>query len=147
MKIILKEDIKNLGYKDDLVEVKNGYGRNFLIPKGKAVLATPSAIKMMEENIRQAQFKQERIKNEAQDTAVKMENLSLSIGTKAGSNGKIFGSVTSIQIAQALKEKGFDVDRRRIVLDGDIKFLGEYAATINLHKEVSVEIKLEVINE
>lgn len=147
MKIILKEDVKNLGYKDDLVEVKNGYGRNFLIPKGKAVLATPSAVKMMEENIRQAQFKQDRIKNEAQETAVKMENLSLSIGTKAGSNGKIFGSVTSIQIAQALKDKGYDVDRRRIVLDGDIKFLGEYTATINLHKEVSVDIKLEVINE
>lgn len=146
MKIILKEDVKNLGFKDDLVEVKNGYGRNFLIPKGKAVLATPSAIKVMEENIRQAQFKQERIKNEATELAGKMENLKLTIDTKAGSNGKIFGSVTSIQIAQALKEKGYEVDRRKIVLDGDIKFLGEYNATVNLHKEVSVDIQLEVVN-
>lgn len=147
MKIILKEDIKNLGYKDDVVEVRNGYGRNFLIPKGKAVLATPSALKVQQENIRQAQFKQERIKNDAQANAVKMENLVLNIGTKAGSNGKIFGSVTSIQVAQALKEKGYDVDRRKIMLDGDIKFLGEYTATVNLHKEVAVDITLNVIQE
>lgn len=147
MKIILKEDIKNLGYKDDVVEVKNGYGRNFLIPKGKAVLATPSALKVQQENIRQAQFKQERIKNDAQVNATKMENLVLNIGTKAGSNGKIFGSVTSIQVAQALKEKGYEIDRRKIMLDGDIKYLGEYTATVNLHKEVAVDITLNVIQE
>lgn len=147
MKIILKEDIKNLGYKDDVVEVKNGYGRNFLIPKGKAVLATPSALKVQQENIRQAQFKQERIKNEAQAQATHMTGLVLNIGTKAGSNGKIFGSVTSIQVAQALKEKGYDIDRRKIMLDGDIKFLGEYTATVNLHKEVAVDITLNVVQE
>jgi large subunit ribosomal protein L9 len=146
MKVILKEDIKKLGFKDDVCSVKNGYGRNFLIPRGKAILATPSAIKMLEEDIRQATFKQERIKNEAASLSEKMNALTISIGTKAGSNGKIFGSVTTIQVAQVLKDMGYEVDRRRIVVD-DIKMLGEYKATVNLHREVSVEININVVQE
>jgi large subunit ribosomal protein L9 len=146
MKVILKEDIKKLGFKDDVCEVKNGFGRNFLIPRGKAVLATPSAIKMLEEDIRQATFKQERIKTDATATSEKMNGLTITIGTKAGSNGKIFGSVTTIQVAQALKDLGYDVDRRRIVVD-DIKMIGEYKATVNLHREVSVEININVVQE
>ncbi len=145
MKIILNEDIRNLGYKDDVVEVKNGYGRNYLIPQGKAHLATPSALKLLAENQRQAEFKQERIKQEAEKKSESMQNLKLSIGTKAGSNGRIFGSVSSLQIAQALKDRGMEVDRRKIVLNEDIKELGEYKATINLHREVSVEIDIEVV--
>jgi large subunit ribosomal protein L9 len=147
MRIILKEDVKYVGHTGDLVEVKNGYGRNYLIPQGKAVLATPSAIKVMEENHRQAQHKMERIKDEAAGLAEKMNGMELTIGTKAGSNGKIFGSVTTIQIAQALANKGFEVDRRKIMIDGDIKMLGEFDATVNLHKEVSVDIKLNVVEE
>lgn len=146
MKIILKEDIKNLGQKDDVVSVKNGFGRNYLIPTGKAQLATDSALKVLAENIKQANFKQEKIKNIAQETAAKLEGITLDIPTKAGSNGKIFGSITTIQIAQALKDKGFEIDRRKIVSD-DIKFLGEFSATINLHREVSVTINLNVIQE
>lgn len=146
MKIILKEDIKNLGQKDDVVAVKNGYGRNFLIPTGKAALATDSALKVLAENLKQAKFKQDKIKMIANEYAEKLEGTTLDIQTKAGSNGKIFGSVTTIQIAQALKDKGFDVDRRKIVVD-DIKFLGEYTATVNLHREVSVNINLNVVQE
>ena len=146
MKVILKEDIKKLGFKDDVCEVKNGFGRNFLIPRGKAILATPSAIKMLEEDIRQATFKQERIKTEANATSDKMNGLTITIGTKAGSNGKIFGSITTIQVAQALKDLGYDVDRRKIVVD-DIKMIGEYKANVNLHREVSVEININVVQE
>ena len=146
MKIILKEDIKNLGQKDDVVAVKNGYGRNFLIPTGKAALATDSALKVLAENLKQAKFKQDKIKMIANEYAEKLEGTTLDIQTKAGSNGKIFGSVTTIQIAQALKDKGFDVYRRKIVVD-DIKFLGEYTATVNLHREVSVNINLNVVQE
>jgi large subunit ribosomal protein L9 len=147
MKVILKEDVKYVGQKDELVEVKNGYGRNYLIPRGKAVLATPSAIKVMEENNRQAQHKMERVKDEAEQLAEKLNDLTLTIGTKAGSNGKIFGSVTTIQIAQELANKGYEVDRRKIMIDNDIKMIGEYEATINLHKEVSVDINLNVVAE
>jgi large subunit ribosomal protein L9 len=146
MKIILKEDVKNLGQKDDVVEVKNGYGRNYLIPQGKAGLATESALKVLAENLKQAKFKQEKIKMLATEYAGKLEGTTIEIPTKAGANGKIFGSVTTIQIAQALKDKGFDVDRRKIVVD-DIKFLGEYSAVVNLHREVSVTVNLNVVQE
>lgn len=146
MKVILKEDIKKLGFKDDICQVKDGYGRNYLIPRGKAVLATPSAIKVLEENMRQAQFKLERIKQEAASLSEKMQGITLTIGTKAGSNGKIFGSVTSIQVAQALKDMGFEVDRRKIIVD-DIKMLGEYKAVVNIHREVSVDVNLNVVQE
>ncbi|MBI1307781.1 MAG: 50S ribosomal protein L9 [Bacteroidetes bacterium] len=147
MKVILKDDVQKLGYKNDVVEVKPGFGRNYLIPRGLAVLATPSSIKVLEEEVRQTQRKQEQVKADALALAEKLSGLTLNIGTKAGSNGKIFGSVTNIQIAQALKELGHEIDRKRISLNSDIKELGDYSAKINLHRNVDVEIALHVINE
>jgi large subunit ribosomal protein L9 len=147
MEVILKQDIKKLGEKDDIVVVKPGYGRNYLIPQGFAILATESAKKVLAENIRQVQFKQEKIKNDALALAAKLENVKLTIGAKAGETGKIFGSVNSIQIADALKKEGFDVDRRRITFEQEPKVLGEYLANLNLHKEVKVQVPFEVIAE
>jgi large subunit ribosomal protein L9 len=147
MEIILKQDIKNLGEKDDVVNVKPGYGRNYLIPQGYAVLATSSAKKVLAENIKQAQFKQEKIKKDADATAAKLEGVKLTIGAKAGESGKIFGSVNTIQLADALKKEGFDVDRRRITFETEPKFVGEYVANLNLHKEVKVQVPFEVVAE
>ena len=147
MEIILKQDIKKLGEKDDVVTVKPGYGRNYLIPQGFAELATPSAKKVLAENIRQAQFKQDKIKKDASELAAKLEGLKLTIGAKAGESGKIFGSVNSIQVADALKKQGFEVDRRRITFEEDPKVLGEYVANLNLHKEVKVQVPFEVVAE
>lgn len=147
MEVILKQDIKKLGEKDDVVVVKPGYGRNYLIPQGFAVLATESAKKVLAENIKQAQFKQEKIKQDALGLAAKMEGLKLTIGTKAGESGKIFGSVNTIQFADALKKEGFEVDRRRITFETEPKFVGEYVANLNLHKEVKVQVPFEVIAE
>lgn len=147
MEVILKQDIKKLGEKDDIVSVKPGYGRNYLIPQGFAMMATESARKVLAENIRQAQFKQDKIKNDALELAAKLENVKLTIGAKAGESGKIFGSVNSIQIADALKQQGFEVDRRRITFEEDPKVLGEYLANLNLHKEVKVQVPFEVIAE
>ncbi|HAF27652.1 MAG TPA: 50S ribosomal protein L9 [Bacteroidales bacterium] len=148
MEVILKQDIQSIGNKNDIVTVKNGYGRNFLIPKGMAVLATPSAKKMHEENIRQRAHKEEKIKNEAQETAKKIGKISLSIGAKTSSTGKIFGSVNTIQLAEALKEKGYEIERKNISIPEDqIKEVGKYTATIKLHKEVSVDIEFEIIAE
>lgn len=147
MEVILKQDIKKLGEKDDIVTVKPGYGQNYLIPQGFAVLATESAKKVLAENIRQVQFKQEKIKLDAETLAAKLENVKLTIGAKAGDTGKIFGSVNSIQIADALKKEGFDVDRRRITFEEEPKVLGEYIANLNLHKEVKVQVPFEVIAE
>ncbi len=147
MKVILKDDVIKLGYKDDVVEVKNGYGRNFLIPRGLAIMATSSSLKVLEENIKQTQRKQQQVVAEAQAIADKITGTALTIGTKAGSNGKIFGSVTTIQIAQALKDLGHDIDRKKIAIAGDIKELGDYKAKINLHRNVEVEIDLHVVIE
>ncbi len=147
MKIILKQDVKSLGFKDDIVSVKNGYANNFLIPRGMAMVATPGNVKMVEENIRQATFKQEKIKKDAEAMASKMNGLSLQIGAKAGANDRIFGSITSLQISQVLAAKGFEVDRRKIVIDQDIKSLGSFTATVNLHREISVPVTLEVVAE
>lgn len=147
MEVILKQDIKKLGEKDDVVSVKPGYGRNYLIPQGFAVLATESAKKVLAENIRQAQFKQDKIKKDATELAAKLESVKLTIGAKAGETGKIFGSVNSIQIADALKQQGFDVDRRRITFEEEPKVLGEYVANLNLHKEVKVQVPFEVVAE
>jgi len=147
MKVILKDDVLKLGYKDDVVEVKNGYGRNFLIPRGLAIIATSSSLKVLEENIKQTQRKQQQVVAEAQSIADKITGTALTIGTKAGSNGKIFGSVTTIQIAQALKDLGHDIDRKKIAIAGDIKELGDYKAKINLHRNVEVEIDLHVVIE
>lgn len=147
MEVILKQDIKSLGYKDDVVRVKDGYGRNYLIPKGFAVLATESNRKILAENIRQAQFKQDRIKNDAEAIAAGLQNVSVSIGAKAGETGKIFGAVNTIQFAEALKKLGFDVDRKRITFETDVKFLGSYVANLNLHKEVKIQVPFEVVAE
>ncbi|MDB5014927.1 MAG: ribosomal protein [Daejeonella sp.] len=147
MEIILKQDIKNLGEKDDVVNVKPGYGRNYLIPQGFATMATPSARKVLAENLKQAAFKQDKIKKDADAIAARLEGIVLKIGAKAGESGKIFGSVNTIQIADALKKEGFEVDRRRITFDSEPKFVGEYIANLNLHKEVKVKVPFEVIAE
>jgi len=147
MEVILKQDIKNLGEKDDIVNVKPGYGRNFLIPQGFAQLATPSARKVLAENIKQAQFKQEKIRKDADAIAAKLEGVKLTIGAKAGESGKIFGPINTIQVADALKKQGFEVDRRRITFETEPKFVGEYVANLNLHKEVKVQVPFEVVAE
>ncbi|MCB0504729.1 MAG: 50S ribosomal protein L9 [Cyclobacteriaceae bacterium] len=147
MEIILKQDIPGLGYKYDTVKVKAGYGRNYLIPQGFAILANASNRKMMEENIKQASHKAEKLKADAEELAGKLQSLSIKIGTKAGENGKIFGAVTSNQLAEVFKESGFDVDRRRISFKGDIKTVGEYEAVIDLHREVKPSINFTVIAE
>ncbi len=148
MEIILKQDIPSLGYKNDIINVKDGYGRNFLIPKGLAIQATESAKKVNAENLRQRAHKEEKIKNEALKFATKLEGLSLKIGAKTSSTGKVFGSVNNIQIAEAIKKEGFDVDRKNIKLpDDQIKQVGNYVSTVKLHREVSVEIQFEVFSE
>lgn len=147
MQVILKEDVANLGYKDDVVTVKDGYGRNYLLPQGKAVIATESAKKMLAENLKQRAHKLEKIKQDAQDLAAKLEGVTLSIGAKTSSTGTIFGSVTNIQIAEALEKKGYSVDRKVIVIKEAVKEVGSYKALLKLHKEVSVEIPFEVVSE
>ena len=149
MEVILKQDIQGLGYKDDLVSVKNGYGRNYLIPQGLAILATEASRKILAENKKQKAFKEEKVKNEALTLAKALEKLELKIGAKAGTSGKIFGSVNAIQISQAIKDQfNFDIDRKAIEVDGEsIKEVGKYTAKIKLHKEVSVDIGFEVVAE
>lgn len=146
MKIILTEDIKNLGYKDDVVEVKAGYGRNYLIPQGKAKLATEGAMKMLAEDIRQREFKLDKIRKDAEAVAAKLNGVSLTLAAKTGTSGKIFGSITALQVANMLKDQGYEVDRRRIMLD-DVKTLGSYEATVNLFKDISATVKVEVVAE
>ena len=145
MKIILKEDIANLGYKDDVVEVKSGYGRNYLIPMCKAVIATESALKVLAENQKQRAHKLAKIKADA--AAESLKDVALTIGAKTSSTGTIFGSVNNIQIAEALEKLGFNVDRKLIVLKEAVKEVGSYKALLKLHKEVSVEIPFEVVSE
>ena len=147
MKIILKEDIPNLGYKDDVVEVKSGYGRNYLIPFGKAVIASPSALKILAENQKQRAHKLAQIKADAEAAAAALEGVSLTIGAKTSSTSTIFGSVNSIQIAEALEKLGHNIDRKCIYIKEAVKEVGNYVATIKLHKEVSVEIPFEVVSE
>jgi large subunit ribosomal protein L9 len=148
MEIILKQDIQNLGSKDDIVTVKDGYARNYLIPKGMAIEATPSAKKVLAETIRQRAHKEERLRQEALQLAEKMKNVKLTIGAKTSSKGKIFGSVNTIQIAEALNAQGFDIDRKNIFIKDDvIKEVGNYTAKVKLHKEVYVEIPFEVVSE
>ncbi len=147
MEVILKLDIPGLGYKYDTVNVKPGYGRNFLIPQGQAILANKSNRKMIDENIRQAAHKAEKMKNDAQELANGLEALTIKIGTKAGENGKIFGAVTSNQLAEIFKTNGFDVDRRRVSFKGEIKTIGEYEATVDLHREVKATINFSVVAE
>ena len=146
MKVILKDYVKGFGDKNDIVEVKNGYGRNYLIPQGLATIATPSAIKMANENVKQSAHKQAKVKTDAEAQAAKLKDIKITIPTKAGSNGKIFGSVTILQLAKSLADRGFEVDKRKISAP-DMKNIGAYKASINLHKEVSVEIDVDVIQE
>ena len=147
MEIILKQDIPGLGYKNDTVTVKPGYGRNYLIPQGMAIVASRSNKKMIAENIKQAAHKAEKIKKDAEDIAEKMTDLTLQLGTKAGENGKIFGAITTLQVADALKEKGFDVDRKKITFNTPIKELGDYMVTLDLHREVKPTVNIKVVAE
>lgn len=147
MEIILKEDILNLGYKNDIVSVKPGYARNYLIPMGKAVIASPSAKKMLAEDLKQRAHKLEKIKKEAEAAAAKLEGVSLTIATKVSATGTIFGSVTNIQIAEELAKLGHEVERKLIVVKDNVKEVGNYKAIVKLHKEVSVEIPFEVVAE
>ena len=146
MKIILKEDIANLGYKDDVVEVKSGYGRNYLIPMCKAVIATESALKVLAENQKQRAHKLAKIKADAEALAESLKDVALTIGAKTSSTGTIFGSVNNIQIAEALEKLGHNVDRKLISLD-PVKEVGTYEATINLHRDVTVKVPFEVVAE
>ena len=146
MEIILLTDIANLGHKDDIVDVKQGYGRNYLIPQGYAILATPSARKVVAENLRQRAHKEAKLKAEAEELAAQLAEVKLTIGAKTSSTGKIFGSVNSIMISESLKEKGFDIDRKKIMLK-EIKEVGTYTAVIKLHREVKVDVQFEVVSE
>jgi large subunit ribosomal protein L9 len=147
MQVILKEDVVNLGYKDDIVTVKNGYGRNFLIPQGKAVIASESARKVLAEDQRQRAHKLAKIKDDMQTLATKLESVSLTIGAKTSSSGTIFGSVSNIQIAEALSKEGFEIDRKIIYLKDPVKEVGSYKALVKLHKDISVEIPFDVVSE
>ena len=147
MQVILLEDINNLGYKDDVVTVKSGYGRNYLIPQKKAVIASESAKKVLAENLRQRSHKLEKIKADAQALADKLQGVSLTIGAKTSSTGTIFGSVTNIQVAEELAKKGFEIDRKKIVIKDSVKEIGSYNAILKLHKEISVEVPFEVISD
>jgi large subunit ribosomal protein L9 len=147
MEVILKQDVQNLGYKNDIVNVKPGYGRNYLIPQGLAILANGSNRKMVEENVRQAAHKADKIKNDALELAQKIGELELEVGAKVGESGKIFGAITTLQISDALKEKGFEIDRKKISFNSDVKAVGSYVVTLDLHKEVKKEIPFNVVAE
>ena len=146
MELILKEDVINLGYKDDIVKVKDGYGRNYLIPTGKAVIATESAKKVLAENLKQRAHKLAKIKADAEELAKKLEGVSLTIATKVSATGAIYGSVGAIQIAEELAKLGLEIDRKIIVVDA-AKEIGSYTATIKLHKEVTVKVPYTVVAE
>ena len=147
MEVILRQDIQGLGYKNDIVKVKPGYGRNYLIPQGFAILANVSNRKMIEENIRQAAHKAEKIKKDAEELADKIGDITLEIGAKVGESGKIFGAITTLQIADALRDKGIEIDRKKISFNSEVKSVGDYIATIDLHKEIKKEVTFNVVSE
>jgi len=148
MEIILKQDMPNLGHKDDIVTVKDGYARNYLIPKGFAINATKIARKVHEENLRQRAHKEEQLRQSASEIADKLKEVSITIGAKTSTKGKIFGSVNTIQIAEELSKKGFEIDRKNVSIKEDlIKEVGKYTATVKLHRDVEVEIPFEIISE
>ncbi len=149
MEIILKQDVPNLGHKDDIVIVRNGYGANYLIPKGYAIMATPSAKKVHAENMRQRAHKEAKIREEAIALAAKLEGVQVTLATKVSSTGKIFGSVNNIQVAEALAAKGFEIDRRNITIVGEdsVKEVGVYEAVVKCHREIKANIKIEVVGE
>jgi large subunit ribosomal protein L9 len=148
MEVILKKNVDKLGYTNEIVKVKPGYGRNFLIPQGYAILATASARKAHEEVMRQKAHKESKLLSEAQELATKLETLTVSIATKAGENGKIFGSVNTVQLSEALKKAGFDIDRKSLkIKDEPIREIGTYEAEVNLHKGIKPIFKFEVVGE
>ncbi|MBX2894367.1 MAG: 50S ribosomal protein L9 [Cyclobacteriaceae bacterium] len=147
MEVILKQDVAGLGYKNDTVKVKPGYGRNYLIPTGVAILANDSNKRMIAENIRQAAHKAAKIKQDAEALAAKIGELTIEVGTKAGESGKIFGAVTAVQVAEILKTKGFEVDRKKVHFKEQPKQLGTYTVTLDLHKEVKHTISVNVVAE
>lgn len=147
MEVILKQDVQGLGYKNDIVKVRAGYGRNYLIPNGQAIIANESNKKVVNENVRQAAHKAAKLKQDAEALAAKIGELTLEIGTKAGESGKIFGAITALQIADALKLKGFDVERKNVHMREIPKQLGTYNVVLDLHKEVKHEIKVKVVAE
>ena len=147
MEIILKDDVKGLGYKNDIVTVKSGYGRNFLLPQGLAMLADKTNKKITAENVRQAAHKADKIKGDAQAIADQIGGMVLEIPAKVGESGKIFGRVTTLQLADALKAKGVDLDRKRLSFDQEPASAGDYTATVNLHKEVKHTINFRVVAE
>lgn len=147
MEVILTQDVPKLGYTGDLVKVKQGYARNFLIPNGFALIANETNKKVLSENQRQAAHKIAKVKESAEATATELQNLTIELPVKTGTSGKIFGSVTTLQIAQVLKEKGYEIDRRRITISGEIKTTGTYEALVDLHKEVKAKVNLVIIPE
>jgi large subunit ribosomal protein L9 len=147
MEVILKQDVTGVGYKNDIVKVKAGYGNNYLIPNGFALIASESNKRLTTENVRQAAHKASKIKQDAEAIAAKVGDLTIEIGTKAGESGKIFGAVTALQIADVLKSKGFDIDRKKVHLKEIPKQLGTYTVTLDLHKEVKHEIQVKVVAE
>lgn len=147
MEIILKEDIATLGYKDDIVTVKDGYGRNYLIPQGKAIIASESAKKVLAENLKQRSHKLAQLKKDAEALAEKLKSIKLTIGAKVSTTGKIFGSVSSIQVAECLEKEGFEIDRKHISIKEAVKEVGEFTAIVKLHREVSVEMPFTVVAE
>ncbi len=147
MELILKQDVAGLGYKNDIVKVKAGYGNNYLIPNGFALIANESNKRLVNENVRQAAHKAAKVKQDAEALAAKVGDLTVDIKTKAGESGKIFGAVTALQISDALKAKGFDIDRKKVVMKESPKQLGTYNVTLDLHKEVKHEIKVKVVGE
>jgi len=147
MELILKQDVTGVGYKNDIVKVKAGYGNNYLIPNGYALIANKANKRLVEENVRQAAHKAAKVKQDAEALAARVGELILEIGTKAGESGKIFGAITALQIADALKAKGLDIDRKKVHLKEVPKQLGTYNVTLDLHKEVKHEIQVKVVAE
>ena len=147
MELILKEDVENLGFKDDIVNVKNGYGRNFLIPQGLATLATESNKKVLQEKIKQSQNKQKKAIEEANKIVKKLEKLNLKISAKSLEGDKLFGSITSAEISRELAENGLEIEKKYVQLSSNIKKVGSFSASIRLHREVSFDLSFEVVKE
>ena len=147
MKLILKENVTNLGYKDDVVEVKDGYGRNYLIPQGKAIIASNAALKQLAEDLKQRAHKIAKIKADAEEAAKAIEGIKLTISAKTSATGTVFCSVGAAQISEAFEKLGHNIDRKIVFVKGTVKEVGVYTATIKFHKEVAVEVEFEVVSE
>ena len=148
MEIILKKDVEGVGFKDDIITVKNGFGRNFLIPNGSAILATPSAKKILTENLKQQAVKNKKLVDDANKIAKKIKALDIKIKSKVGEGKKLFGSVNNINVQNELKEKGVEIDKRSIMITGNlIKQLGKYNAVVRLHRDVEFDLPFEVVAE